>query len=186
MAASAQEDVVLEEREEILAAVFEDAQQLEEELIADLSDHTESERLLLGELDDVIPEDPSKQEDVSTSQFGFKYMCIVLAVALRLLAYFYLKDLFESSPQLVTPWNSFKRFKEGVFLFESESVDDVYDGDMFHVMPMFIHVLRPTLDSMFWLRVEWAILDLFCAYLWKNLFASISEAWQHCICRISS
>ncbi|KAI1713578.1 GPI transamidase subunit PIG-U domain-containing protein [Ditylenchus destructor] len=64
----------------------------------------------------------------------FKYKCVVLAVALRLLAYFYLTGFFETCPQLVTPWNSFKRFKEGIFLHESGTVDDVYDGDMFHVI----------------------------------------------------
>ncbi|KAI1724792.1 GPI transamidase subunit PIG-U domain-containing protein [Ditylenchus destructor] len=94
----------------------------------------------------------------------FKYKCVVLAIALRLLAYFYLTGFFETCPQLVTPWNSFKRFKEGIFLHESGTVDDVYDGDMFHVMPIFVHALRPTLNSELWLRIEWLILDLFTAF----------------------
>jgi len=87
----------------------------------------------------------------------------ILGVVLRAILPL-INGLFERNPEFSTPWNSFKRFREGVFLWDLLG-DSVYDGGCFHVMPIFIYVLRNTLDSPLWLRIEWTLLDLYIAYL---------------------
>lgn len=63
----------------------------------------------------------------------FRFICITLGLFLRLVALQYLNDFFELSPEFVTPLNSFKNFKEGVFLYDF-GIANVYDSNIFHLV----------------------------------------------------
>lgn len=100
-----------------------------------------------------------------------KFISITLGISLRIVAVKYLSEFFELSPELVTPLNSFKRFKEGVFLYDSGIVE-AYDGDMFHLMPIFIYLLKPFLHSNLALRILWTLFDILTAEFIQNFVIS--------------
>lgn len=60
------------------------------------------------------------------------YSLLIVALILRVLSNFYLSDYLTNSKEFTTPWNSFKRIKEAVFL-QSSGVDP-HHGDIFHLV----------------------------------------------------
>uniref|UniRef100_A0A914YFE6 Phosphatidylinositol glycan anchor biosynthesis class U protein n=1 Tax=Panagrolaimus superbus TaxID=310955 RepID=A0A914YFE6_9BILA len=65
-----------------------------------------------------------------------------LAVGLRIITTLFLTDYLARSPEFVTPWNSFKRIKEAVHMIDEYKISP-YDGDSFHLMPLFLKVVGP-------------------------------------------
>uniref|UniRef100_A0A914DJE6 Phosphatidylinositol glycan anchor biosynthesis class U protein n=1 Tax=Acrobeloides nanus TaxID=290746 RepID=A0A914DJE6_9BILA len=101
-----------------------------------------------------------------------------LAGILRLFSAFYLAPFLFNSREFVTPWNSFKRIQEAVYLL-SVGID-AHEGDLFHLMPMYIYIFR-ILTHEFWLCfIVYTLCDLITGYCLKrfafNYLVSIQGA----------
>lgn len=64
--------------------------------------------------------------------FLFVSRIVGLAIFLRIFSAQYFTEFANQLPLFSTPWNSLKRFKEGVFLLDSGQ--PIYEGDLFHVV----------------------------------------------------
>nr|CAD2201952.1 unnamed protein product [Meloidogyne enterolobii] len=91
-----------------------------------------------------------------------KIWIIFLALFLRLFSFKYLNEFIEQLPTFSTPWNNLKRLKEAVFL--QKYGNNIYDGDLVHVLPIIIYIFKTSLEHPFLLKLQWTIFDIFCAY----------------------
>jgi phosphatidylinositol glycan class U len=84
----------------------------------------------------------SKSSNFATNVNTIDVKTFVLAIGLRIVTALFLTDYLARSPEFVTPWNSFKRIKEAVHMIDEYKISP-YDGDSFHLMPLFLKVVGP-------------------------------------------
>uniref|UniRef100_A0A183C398 GPI transamidase component PIG-U n=1 Tax=Globodera pallida TaxID=36090 RepID=A0A183C398_GLOPA len=104
----------------------------------------------------------------------------LLSVVFRLFAAHFLTEFFQQNPLFSTPWSSLKRLREGLFLYRQHNSDHktVYDGDLFHVLPIFIELFRSSLDKPLLLHFQWMVFDLLTAYYTSRFVKSYIASGQ--------
>uniref|UniRef100_A0A7E4UMD6 GPI transamidase component PIG-U n=1 Tax=Panagrellus redivivus TaxID=6233 RepID=A0A7E4UMD6_PANRE len=89
-------------------------------------------------------EEPSEAEAASVPLNGGcgDVKTYLLAFGLRIIAAVFLQGYLSRSNEFTTPWNSFRRVKEAVHVQHEYGVSP-YEGDFFHLMPIFLTILAP-------------------------------------------
>uniref|UniRef100_A0AC34QZW7 Phosphatidylinositol glycan anchor biosynthesis class U protein n=1 Tax=Panagrolaimus sp. JU765 TaxID=591449 RepID=A0AC34QZW7_9BILA len=111
------------------------------------------------------PEKPPKLTKIST-EVGVK--TFLLALKLRIVAHLFLYDYLNRSPEFTTPWNSFKRLQEAVFVVDEFKIN-AYQGDNFHLMPILLKLFGPLTHFPFVYHGAVIVLDIFAGFLLQNL-----------------
>lgn len=90
-----------------------------------------------------------------------------------------LQSAIQDRVEIATPLNSWKKLKEGIYLFESGV--DPYTGDSFHETPLMLLVFRTLIDLFGpFLQVLFILIDLLTAYLlFQTACRYIIELKQH-------
>uniref|UniRef100_A0A914I479 GPI transamidase subunit PIG-U n=1 Tax=Globodera rostochiensis TaxID=31243 RepID=A0A914I479_GLORO len=125
-----------------------------------------------------------KEIDLPTSSSDNRWRQLLwlflLSVVFRLFSAHFLTEFFQQNPLFSTPWSSLKRLREGLFLYRQHNSDHktVYDGDLFHVLPIFIEIFRYSLDKPILLHFQWMVFDLLTAYYTSRFVKSYIASGQ--------
>ncbi|KAL3085842.1 hypothetical protein niasHT_039006 [Heterodera trifolii] len=112
------------------------------------------------------------------------FWLFLLAVVLRLFSAHFFTEFFQQIPLFSTPWNSLRRLREGLFLYRQPNKSKVYEGDLFHVLPIFVELFRFSLDNSFQLHCQWMLFDFLTAYFTSRFVtSSIALAPNLALCR---
>lgn len=87
---------------------------------------------------------------------------------MRIVAHLFLYDYLNRSAEFTTPWNSFKRLQEAVFVVDEFKIN-AYKGDNFHLMPLLLKLFGPLTYFPFIYHGMIIFLDIFAGFLLQNL-----------------
>ncbi|VDN39385.1 unnamed protein product [Gongylonema pulchrum] len=102
----------------------------------------------------------------SESQRFFR-MLWMLAILLRVLAYFFCIEFLEKRPELIVPQNSFRRLVDGIQMF-SDGVSP-YDGDMVHCQPVLLYLFGAFIGHPALLLAFFVALDVITSEILRNV-----------------